>query len=176
MSSGFCYFFDRGKRSFLTSSERSRRRAITRTARGGSPLSSGFCYFFDRGKRSFLTSSERSRRRAITRTARGGSPLSSGFFAPAVFTRHKFRTRDRQQVTSARVRTHYYLRQYRTKIVPQMRRGVPPVRARTGQFAGFAPLRSALHSYRTFVTRGLYFIDRCGRSASGVDRRKDRIQ
>ena len=121
-------------------------------------MSSGFCYFFDRGKRSFLTSSERSRRRAITRTARGGSPLSSGFFAPAVFTRHKFRTRDRQQVTSARVRTHYYLRQYRTKIVPQMRRGVPPVRARTGQFAGFAPLRSALHSNRTFITRGRYLL------------------
>ena len=36
------------------------------------------------------------------------------------------------------------------------------MRARTGQFAGFAPLRSALHSYRTFTTRGLYFIDRCG--------------
>ena len=40
--------------------------------------------------------------------------------------------------------------------------GVPPVRARTGQFAGVAPLRSALHSNRTFITRGLYFIDRCG--------------
>ena len=49
--------------------------------------------------------------------------------------------------------------------------GVPPVRARTGQFAaeclrcqfaGVAPLRSALHSYRTFTTRGRYFIDRCG--------------
>ena len=38
--------------------------------------------------------------------------------------------------------------------------GVSPVRARTGQFAGVAPLRSALHSYRTFTTRGLYFIDR----------------
>ena len=30
------------------------------------------------------------------------------------------------------------------------------------QFAPVAPLRSALHSYRTFTTRGLYFIDRCG--------------
>ena len=30
------------------------------------------------------------------------------------------------------------------------------------QFAAVAPLRSALHSYRTFVTRGLYLIDRCG--------------
>ena len=30
------------------------------------------------------------------------------------------------------------------------------------QFAGVAALRSALHSYRTFTTRGLYFIDRCG--------------
>ena len=29
------------------------------------------------------------------------------------------------------------------------------------QFAGVAPLRSALHSYRTFTTRGLYLIDRC---------------
>ena len=29
------------------------------------------------------------------------------------------------------------------------------------QFAVVAPLRSALHSYRTFTTRGLYFIDRC---------------
>ena len=36
------------------------------------------------------------------------------------------------------------------------------VRARTGQFAGVAALRSALHSYRTFTTRGRYFIDRCG--------------
>ncbi len=36
------------------------------------------------------------------------------------------------------------------------------VRARTGQFAGLAALRSALHSYRTFVTRGLYLIDSCG--------------
>ena len=40
--------------------------------------------------------------------------------------------------------------------------GACPVRARTGQFAGVAPLRSALHSNRTFTTRGLYFIDRCG--------------
>ena len=40
--------------------------------------------------------------------------------------------------------------------------GVPPVRARTGQFAGFAALRSALHSNRTFTTRGLYLIDSCG--------------
>ena len=30
------------------------------------------------------------------------------------------------------------------------------------QFAPVAPLRSALHSDRTFTTRGLYFIDRCG--------------
>ena len=30
------------------------------------------------------------------------------------------------------------------------------------QFAPVAALRSALHSYRTFTTRGLYFIDRCG--------------
>ena len=30
------------------------------------------------------------------------------------------------------------------------------------QFAGVAPLRSALHSYRTFITRGLNFIGRCG--------------
>ena len=30
------------------------------------------------------------------------------------------------------------------------------------QFAPVAPLRSALHSNRTFTTRGLYFIDRCG--------------
>ena len=29
------------------------------------------------------------------------------------------------------------------------------------QFAPVAPLRSALHSNRTFITRGLYFIDRC---------------
>ena len=35
------------------------------------------------------------------------------------------------------------------------------VRARTGQCAGVAPLRSALHSNRTFVTRGRYFVDRC---------------
>ena len=34
------------------------------------------------------------------------------------------------------------------------------VRARTGQFAGVAALRSALHSYRTFTTRGRYFISR----------------
>ena len=34
----------------------------------------------------------------------------------------------------------------------------PPVRARTGQFAGFAALRSALHSYRTFTTRGRYLL------------------
>ena len=37
---------------------------------------------------------------------------------------------------------------------------VLPPGTRTGQFAPVAPLRSALHSYRTFVTRGLYFIDR----------------
>ena len=84
------------------------------------------------------------------------------------------------------------IKQYRTNIVPQMRRSASAVnsrgslrfaplctqtehsllavftlltgavRARTGQFAGFAPLRSALHSYRTFTTRGRYFIDRCG--------------
>ena len=30
------------------------------------------------------------------------------------------------------------------------------------QFAPVAALRSALHSYRTFTTRGLNFIDRCG--------------
>ena len=42
------------------------------------------------------------------------------------------------------------------------RTGQFAVRARTGQFAGVAALRSALHSYRTFITRGLYFIDRCG--------------
>ena len=35
---------------------------------------------------------------------------------------------------------------------------MPAVRARTGQFAGFAPLRSALHSYRTFITRGRYLL------------------
>ena len=29
------------------------------------------------------------------------------------------------------------------------------------QFAAVAPLRAALHSNRTFVARGLYFIDRC---------------
>ena len=40
------------------------------------------------------------------------------------------------------------------------------------QFAGVAALRSALHSYRTFVTRGRYFVDR--HAAAG--RRKDRIQ
>ena len=34
------------------------------------------------------------------------------------------------------------------------------MRARTGQFAGVAALRSALHSYRTFTTRGRYFVDR----------------
>ena len=48
---------------------------------------------------------------------------------------------------------------------------VLPTGARTGQFAaeclrcqfaGVAALRSALRSYRTFTTRGLYFIDRCG--------------
>ena len=50
-------------------------------------------------------------------------------------------------------------------------RNCVPVRARTGQFAPVAPLRSALHSNRTFTTRGLYFIDRCGRSASAVNSR-----
>ena len=40
-------------------------------------------------------------------------------------------------------------------------RNCVPVRARTGQFAPVASLRSALHSYRTFTTRGLYLIDRC---------------
>ncbi len=40
--------------------------------------------------------------------------------------------------------------------------GVPPVRARTGQFAPVASLRSALHSDRTFIIRGLYLIYRCG--------------
>ena len=47
---------------------------------------------------------------------------------------------------------------------------VLPTGARTGQFAGVpawaipgvAALRSALHSNRTFTTRGLYFIDRLG--------------
>ena len=39
---------------------------------------------------------------------------------------------------------------------------VLPTGARTGQFAPVAPLRSALHSYRTFTTRGLYLISRCG--------------
>ena len=48
-------------------------------------------------------------------------------------------------------------------IVPPVRArtGQFAVRARTGQFAPVAPLRSALHSNRTFITRGLYFIDRC---------------
>ena len=41
------------------------------------------------------------------------------------------------------------------------RTGQFAVRAHTGQFAPVAPLRSALHSNRTFTTRGLYFIDRC---------------
>ena len=35
------------------------------------------------------------------------------------------------------------------------------------QFAGVAPLRSALHSYQTFTTRGLYFMTGAPPQADG---------
>ena len=47
-------------------------------------------------------------------------------------------------------------------------RNCAPVRARTGQFAPVASLRSALHSNRTFITRGRYFIDKCGFAKCGI--------
>ena len=53
-------------------------------------------------------------------------------------------------------------------VVVTLRFAPPAAQCLRCQLAGVAALRSALHSYRTFVTRGLYLIDRCGFAKCGM--------
>ena len=60
-------------------------------------------------------------------------------------------------------RTEHLLLAVFTLLTGAPARSVSALRAEClrSQFAPVAPLRSALHSNRTFITRGLYFIDSC---------------